>query len=732
MENSQQGSTFVGGTEMVPLRVLTALGDFIAAAGCADNETELVSAIAECISRIIVADRASLALLDATGTSLRVLALEGETGNLPLGVQFPVDGTAAGIAIRDSAPHRWNTLTEPHYFESKTLRDVGLISIANVPVLAGTQVLGTINVGRSTPAPIPDEDLTIIAEAGGVAGAALLRLRLLESTRGEVATTRLYAQQLEALGRVAEQLSRAVSRDEALAVVANEASAIVRADRFSIALLEPDRRHTRIFAVRGETTSAPAGAVLSIEESGLAEEFSTGKASYHGDLSVVEGALHANLARAGLKSAVSIPVHGDNGVIAVLNAGSKDNEFAKAESRAVLTALARLLASTLERLTAQEGLRRAQQMESLGVLAGGVAHDFNNLIGVALGNLSLMHVALSGNPRVATELAEVQQALSRASDLTRQMLAYAGKAQRLAKRIVLNDAVAQMVRLLGPRRSDRINVTTDFSEPMPDVIVDAVQLDQILINLLTNASDAIGNGGGVVTVSTAVEQVIESRASGIIPGHVLAPGRYCRFRVHDTGCGMSPEVVARIFDPFYTTKEDGHGLGLSAILGIVRAHGGDIEVISSPGEYTQFDVLLPAAGDGDVPLAGRAVLVIDDDAQVRTLIERMAVHLGYVAYAVPNAQAAMRVLQEGRVQISVVVTDLSMPGKSGVDLATWMAAHTAVPCILMSGMYRDPDEMRRTPGVVEYLEKPFDLDTFAAAIHRACISRPLETAPLRR
>jgi nitrogen-specific signal transduction histidine kinase len=382
----------------------------------------------------------------------------------------------------------------------------------------------------------------------------------------------------------------------------------------------------------------------------------------------------------------------------------------------VLIALARVLASTLERLNAQEGLRRAQQMESLGVLAGGIAHDFNNLIGVALGNVSLMSAAMSANQVVSHELMEVQRALTRAADLTKQMLAYAGKAQRSARRIVLNDAVAQMVRLLNPRRSDRINVALRLGDAMPDVIMDAVQLDQILINLLTNASDAIGDAQGEIVVCTKVDAIDESRVSSIIPGHVLRPGLYCVFSVCDTGCGILPDVLPRIFDPFFTTKEHGHGLGLAAILGIVRAHGGDIDVVSTPGEYTRFDVFFPAAPAQINVNAGPAILVVDDDPQVRSLVARMIVHLGYAAVEAEDGRAAIRVIEQRRVPISAVVTDLSMRGISGVDLAKWLVANGGTPCILMSGMYHDPDEMRRTPGVLGYLEKPFDLDTFAATL----------------
>jgi PAS domain S-box-containing protein len=247
------------------------------------------------------------------------------------------------------------------------------------------------------------------------------------------------------------------------------------------------------------------------------------------------------------------------------------------------------------KLMFERRLLQGQRLESLGLLAGSVAHDFNNLLTSIIGNVGLARLDLSEDSPVGPHLTRIETASQHAAELCQQMLAYAGKGQTTSEPVDLNALLGSLLPLLQTTISREVNLQYRPAPGLPRVMGDASQLRQIAMNLVLNASEAIGDRPGEVTLTTAFTRVPRTLLAGCVAGADLPEGEYVILQVSDTGCGMTPETLARIFDPFFTTKFAGRGLGLSAILGIVRNHGGALCVTSTPGRGTHFRLMLPTA-----------------------------------------------------------------------------------------------------------------------------------------
>ena len=280
-----------------------------------------------------------------------------------------------------------------------------------------------------------------------------------------------------------------------------------------------------------------------------------------------------------------------------------------------------------ERATLERQLFQAQKLESLGVLAGGIAHDFNNLLMGILGHADLALEQLNPLHPVKRNLEAIQKAGQRAADLTRQMLAYSGRGQFEVRNLDLSAQVEEMLHLLEVEPPEDRGAQPRPEEGLPAVTADASQIQQVIMNLVINAAEAIGDASGDDHPRHRGPAVTEAAARTMLVGQDVPPGTYVYLEVADTGCGMDQDTLSRIFEPFFTTKFTGRGLGLSAIMGIVRGHKGALRVYSEPGHGTTFKVLLPALGagpeavaapSGGIPWAGSGlVLVVDDDETVR-------------------------------------------------------------------------------------------------------------------
>jgi signal transduction histidine kinase/CheY-like chemotaxis protein len=375
-----------------------------------------------------------------------------------------------------------------------------------------------------------------------------------------------------------------------------------------------------------------------------------------------------------------------------------------------------------ERRRVQEAMVETQKLESLGVLAGGIAHDFNNLLVGILGNADLALAELDGDSAARTTVQEIRLAGRRAADLARQMLAYAGKGRLEVQQVDLGKLVAETSSLLRSTVHKGVAIEMDAPEGEAFVEADATQLRQVVMNLVVNGSDAIGTNGGRIRVSLRSEQVTASTIAGAYAAPDLQPGRFIALRVTDSGCGMDAETMARIFDPFFTTKFTGHGLGLAAVLGIIRSHHGAIRVESEPGRGTTFTILLPAlerqktprevssAGSGEWKGKG-TILVVDDDQTVRKLTRKAVTLFGFDVIEAVDGMDGVERFAEHADEICAVVIDMTMPRLSGDEaLARIREIRPEAKVILMSGYASEEASERIGASPDAFIQKPFTLD----------------------
>jgi signal transduction histidine kinase/DNA-binding response OmpR family regulator len=378
----------------------------------------------------------------------------------------------------------------------------------------------------------------------------------------------------------------------------------------------------------------------------------------------------------------------------------------------------------------QEQLLRAQKMESVGRLAGGVAHDFNNLTSVIMGRAETALAKISPEQAVYHDLQEILKAAQRSADLTRQLLAFARKQTISPLVLDLNVTISSMFEMFQRLIGEEIDL---MWQPTPDVWhvqIDPSQIDQILANLLVNARDAI-DGVGTVTIETS-NVVIDKAASSARPG--LAAGEYAMLAVSDSGSGMDRETLAHLFEPFFTTKETGKGtgLGLATVYGIIRQNNGYIDVRSEPGRGTTFRVYLPRV-DAEVTPAivsetvetprGKAelVLIVEDVEALLELAQETLEERGYMVLAASSPAEALRLAQENAGKISLLITDVVMPEMNGRVLSEKLnAIQPGLKCLFMSGYTADIiSDHGVLPEGVFFIQKPFLLEDLAARVYEA-------------
>jgi nitrogen-specific signal transduction histidine kinase/CheY-like chemotaxis protein len=349
-----------------------------------------------------------------------------------------------------------------------------------------------------------------------------------------------------------------------------------------------------------------------------------------------------------------------------------------------------------ERGELERKMQETQKLESLGVLAGGIAHDFNNLLTGILGNASLARLELPPEAPVGALVAQIEEAGLRAAELCQQMLAYSGKGRFVVQPFALGRLVEETARLLHLSISKKARLVLNLQAGTPQVCGDATQLRQVVMNLVINAAEALGPREGEIAVSVREVHPSRARLALMHGGDVAAEGAYVELAVRDTGCGMSPATVARIFEPFFTTKFTGRGLGLSAVLGIVRSHHGALEVSSTPGHGTTFTVLLPAvAGVLEAPAApvsetqwhgSGTVLVADDEGPVREVLAHMLRRMGFTVETAEDGRAAVTLFQRQPDRYAAVLLDLSMPRCDGSEaLREIRALRPEAVVVLMTG-----------------------------------------------
>jgi PAS domain S-box-containing protein len=389
-----------------------------------------------------------------------------------------------------------------------------------------------------------------------------------------------------------------------------------------------------------------------------------------------------------------------------------------------------------KRLRAQ--LRHSQKLEAIGTLAGGVAHDFNNLLAVINGYAELAVRSLGPADPLREDMLEVRRAASRATDLTRQLLAFGRKQVMKPLILDMNDAVAGVQKMLGRLIGEHIRLVTAPREGVWPVLVDPGQLEQVLVNLVVNARDAMP-AGGRLTIS--VENVVVSEADALaIPD--AAPGPHVRLTVADTGEGMSKATLSHVFEPFFTTKEQGKGtgLGLSTVYGIVRQSRGFIVVDSAPGIGTTFDVYFPASADegardeapSECAEAGRnsrngvTVLVVEDETQVRNLLRSQLSAEGYQVLAASDGLEAMELAARHGASIGLLLSDVVMPRMGGAQLArAFQKRYPGTPVVYMSGYAGGGMESRaEIERAAAFVQKPWELPELISTLRRVLQNAP--------
>lgn len=385
------------------------------------------------------------------------------------------------------------------------------------------------------------------------------------------------------------------------------------------------------------------------------------------------------------------------------------------------------------RLELERKILEAQKLESLGVLAGGVAHDFNNLLVAIMGNASLAHMELTSNPTAAASyLRDVETAAMRAADLARQMLAYSGKGSFVLEPIDLSSLVMEMTSLLGASMPRKVSLEYDLPPGLPKVHGDATQVRQVVMNLVINAAEAMGDHPGTVQMRAGRFTATREHLAGMYPGGDAEPGEFVYLDVIDNGAGMDHNTLTRIFEPFFSTKFTGRGLGLAAVLGIVRTHKGALSVRSAPGSGTTFRMILPvsvvAAPEDEARSAARteaavagAVLVVDDEPAVRAVAQGMLKRLGIESLAASSGEEALCAFEREHDRLSLVLMDMTMPGLRGDAVAAQMrATGTDVPIVLMSD-YTESEALASVDGGTAdgFLQKPFTFAELQGALQSA-------------
>ncbi len=376
-----------------------------------------------------------------------------------------------------------------------------------------------------------------------------------------------------------------------------------------------------------------------------------------------------------------------------------------------------------------ERIAQTQRIESLGVLAGGVAHDFNNLLVGILGNADLALLDLPAESPARSRLEGIELAARRAADLARQMLAYSGRGRFVVDRLDLRKLLEEIAHLMEVSISKKAVLKYSFADDVPAIEGDATQIRQVMMNLITNASEAIGEHSGIISVSTGAMYCDRAYLAETYLDDDLPPGVYAFIEVSDTGAGMDDETAHRIFEPFFTTKFTGRGLGLAAALGIVKGHSGALKVYSEPGKGTTFKILFPAvegttagdllpSGDPDAARSGGTVLLVDDEETVRLVGSAMLRRGGFDVITAQDGRAALAMFAQRHGEVDCVILDLAMPNMDGEETYRELRAVDPDVRVLLSSGYNEQDAINRFAGkrLAGFIQKPYRAEELIQAV----------------
>jgi len=386
-----------------------------------------------------------------------------------------------------------------------------------------------------------------------------------------------------------------------------------------------------------------------------------------------------------------------------------------------------------EKLKAQ--VEHTQRLESLGVLAGGIAHDFNNILTAIMGNAAMAESKMEPLSPAIEHVERIVDASYRAADLCRQMLAYSGKGQFVVKPINLSELVEQMSKLLEVSISKNIRLNYDLSQDVPAIKADVSQMQQVIMNLITNASEAIGGDNkGMISIATRAIRTDASYMDSAYMGTEVAAGDYVYIEVSDNGCGMDEATRKKIFDPFFTTKFSGRGLGMSAVLGIVRGHHGSMKLYSEAGKGTSFKILFPSVDVPSETLDSRAVtfdawkgsgtiLIVDDEETIREVASAMLSDMGFSTLTARDGIEGVEVYRRHADEIAAVLLDMTMPGMNGEEAFREICKLDPAARVILSSGYNEQDATHRFAGkgLAGFIQKPYTPDMLCAKLRETLL-----------
>jgi len=384
-----------------------------------------------------------------------------------------------------------------------------------------------------------------------------------------------------------------------------------------------------------------------------------------------------------------------------------------------------------EKLAIEKQLQQTQKLESLGVLAGGIAHDFNNILMTIIGNADLALMRINKESPVVSNLHQIEAAAAKAADLAKQMLAYSGKGKFIIDNIVINRLLEEMLNMLQISISKNAVLRLNLHEHLPTVEADVTQMRQVVMNLVINASEAIGDKSGVIAITTGCMDCDSNYLKNIWLDDNISEGLYVYLEIADTGCGMDKDTISKLFDPFFTTKFTGRGLGLAAVLGIIRGHKGAIKVYSEPKKGTSFKILLPASNrpaevfnvdaTKDNWKGSGTVLLVDDEETVRGIGKEMLQELGFTTITAGDGREAVEIFKITP-DIALVIMDLTMPHMDGEQCFRELRTMGHNVKVIMSSGYNEQEVTQKFAGkgLAGFIQKPYKLSDLKEAIRKLC------------
>lgn len=385
-----------------------------------------------------------------------------------------------------------------------------------------------------------------------------------------------------------------------------------------------------------------------------------------------------------------------------------------------------------DEIALQRQVEHGQRLESLGVLAGGIAHDFNNILTAILGNAALAEHKLDQPQETSKYLHNIVQASERAAALCKQMLAYSGKGQFIVKPLNLSDMVEDITKLLKVSIAKNATIDINLAKHLPAVDIDEAQIQQVIMNLVINASDAIGDDSGTITIETGVMYTDHSSWRTSFTQDDLPQGRYVFLEVSDDGCGMDDKILKHIFDPFFTTKFTGRGLGLSAVLGIIRGHQGTLKVDSKPGNGTSFRMLLPISqqttidesptnADKQSWHSNGTILIVDDEDAILEIASMMIEDMGFKIMTAKDGLEGVETYRQHQKEIIAILLDMTMPNMDGQECFQQLHKINHDVIVILSSGYNEQDAISNftNKGLAGFIQKPYRIETLEQVIRTA-------------